>query len=67
MPDWPKIIDDIQNRGYALEAIAKECGFASRGALHDLKNARQPTTTYERGVALMRMHKRAMRQSLKSD
>lgn len=60
--DWPKFITDLTDRGVTLREIAEECGFASPGALHDLKSGSSTTCSYERGCALMLMHRRVMRR-----
>jgi hypothetical protein len=59
--DWKSIITDIQCSGRTLAAIAKECGFASAGALHDLKMTEGATCSYERGHKLMELHKKVKR------
>lgn len=60
--DWNKIIRELQERGQKLQDIADECGFASRGAVHDLKNVAGATCNYERGEKLVAMHKRVLRR-----
>jgi len=61
--DWKSIIADLQSRNVTLEEIAQECGFASRGAVHELKTqARQKTCSYEKGIRLIAMHRRTMRR-----
>lgn len=60
--DWQRIVLDILARGYVLREIAEECGFASPGAVHDLKSGAQTTCQYERGAKLLLMHKRALKQ-----
>lgn len=60
--DWKQLIIEILARGFTLAEIATECGFASAGALHDLKSGKQITCNYERGVLLLGMHKRVIRK-----
>ena len=60
--DWYQIIQDLQDRQVTLQEIADKCGFASRGAVHDLKNVEKATCSYERGAKLVALHKRAMRR-----
>lgn len=62
--DWDRYITDIVGRGYTLQDIADECNFASKGAVHDLKSGKSTTCSYERGCALVLMHKRAMRRKV---
>jgi hypothetical protein len=61
--DWNKIISEILARGYTLREVAERCGFASPGALHDLKSGKQFTVSYERGVSLITMHRRTRRRA----
>jgi len=64
--NWNQIISDLQARDYTLERIARDCGFASKGAVHDLKtNTRQKSCAYERGVLLVALHKKVMRRKVK--
>lgn len=60
--NWPQYIIDITSRGVSFQKIADECGFASAGAVHDLKSGQSSTCSYERGCALLLMHKRVMRR-----
>ncbi len=60
--NWKQIIQDMQDRGLTLDAIADKCGFASRGALFDLKTGSSATCSYERGVRLVEMHRRYKRR-----
>ena len=60
--DWKCIIADLQKAGNTLAVIAKECGFASAGTVHDLKTGLSATCSYERGHKLLEMHKRVMRK-----
>lgn len=60
--DWKQLIEDLQSRGVTLEKIARECGFASKGAVHDLKSGVQLTCSYERGMRLVEFHKATMRK-----
>lgn len=48
-----------------LQKIADECGMASRGHVHDLINGRQKTVSYEAGLKLVALHKKAMRRATK--
>ncbi len=61
--DWKTLISDLQERGFTLEQIAEECGFASRGAVHELKTQmRQKSCSYERGIKLIALHRKALRR-----
>lgn len=63
--NWNQIITDLQARGYTLEDIATECGFASKGAVHDLKGQlNTKSCLYERGVLLVALHKKTMRRKV---
>lgn len=53
--NWPEIIAEIRVRGYTLDNIKDKCGFASRGHVHDVANGKQPTVSWERGDALLRL------------
>jgi len=64
--DWYTIINELQHRKVTLQQIADQCGFASRGAVHDLKNVKAATCSYERGVKLVALHKRVMHRREKS-
>jgi hypothetical protein len=59
--DWKTLLQDIR-RHKTLDAIAKECGFASRGHVHDLANGNQLSVEWSRGQALIKLHKRVMRR-----
>ena len=60
--DWKKLLADIRARDVTLEKIKDECGFASKGHVHDVATGKQPHIFWERGDALIRMHKRVMRR-----
>lgn len=62
--NWPEKIEQILSRGYTLKQIADECGFASKGAVHDLKSGESATCNYERGERLLRLHRKAMRRKV---
>lgn len=62
--NWPNLIEIILSRGFTLQEIADECGFASKGAVHDLKSGQSATCSYERGQKLIEMHKKAMRRKV---
>ena len=64
--DWKSIIADLQQAGNTLANIAKECGFASPGTVHDLKTGLSTTCSWERGNKLIAMHKRVMRKAAKA-
>lgn len=49
-----------------LQKIADECGMASRGHVHDLISGRQKTVSYEAGLKLVALHKKAMRRKDKT-
>ena len=61
---WQTIIHYIlhSGQGWTLDKIAQECGFSSKGALHDLKSGLQKTCSYERGCRLMALHDRIKRR-----
>ena len=61
MKDWPSIIADLQRR-MTLRQIAEHCGFASAGAVHSLKSGVQKSCEYERGAALVELHRRLTRK-----
>lgn len=63
--NWKQTILDLTSRKITLEAIAKECGFSSKGHVHDLKTGRQATVSYDAGVKLVALHKKAMRRKAK--
>ena len=60
--NWKQLIADIRSRGATLAEIAKTCGFASPGHVHDVANGRQPGVMWEVGDALIKLHKRVMRR-----
>lgn len=60
--DWPTTIGELQTWGVTLQEIADECGFASRGAVHELRTGESKTCSYERGCKLVAMHARAKRK-----
>ena len=65
--DWGRLVRQIQHgASMSLQKIADECGFASRGTLHDLTTGKSTTCSYERGDALVRLHKRVMRRKVKA-
>lgn len=64
MSNFQTMIQEILGRGVTLLEIARECGFASPGAVHDLKSGQQQTTSYERGEKLRHMHRRVMRRKV---
>jgi AraC-like DNA-binding protein len=59
--DFKKLINELVARK-TLQEIADECGFSSRGHVHDLKTGRQLKVSYEIGVKLVAMHKKIMRR-----
>ncbi len=63
--NWNQLIQDLQAKGVTLEVIASECGFASKGAVHDLKNGAQKTCSYERGQKLIELHAKYKRRKAK--
>jgi hypothetical protein len=63
--NWKQLIQDLTDRKITLQAIADECGFASKGHVHDLKTGRQCTVSYDAGVKLVALHKKAMRRKVK--
>lgn len=65
--NWKQLILDLTSRKITLQAIADECGFASKGHVHDLKTGRQATVSYDAGVKLVALHKRVMRRKIKND
>ena len=64
--NWKHIVREMKTRGVTLDEIALICGFASRGALHDLTTGKSMTCSYERGIALVELHKRVMRRKAKA-
>jgi hypothetical protein len=66
MTDWYRIIQDLQDRKVTLQTIADECGFASRGAVHDLKMVDGATCSYERGAKLVAFHRKVMRRKTRT-
>jgi hypothetical protein len=63
--NWKQLIADLRKRGLTLEAIRAECGFASRGHVHDLGGGKSFTVSWEIGNKLIRFHKRVMRRKAK--
>jgi AraC-like DNA-binding protein len=59
--DWKTLLREIR-RHMTLDEIAKECGFASRGHVHDLANGHQLSVEWSRGQALIKLHKRVSRR-----
>lgn len=51
--NWPKLIKDLRDGGMTLQEIADACGFASRGAVHNLATGKQTTVTYDIGAKLV--------------
>lgn len=64
--NWAQLVKQMTAKGLTLEEIALTCGFASRGALHDLTTRKSTTCSYERGIALLEMHKRVMRRKART-
>jgi hypothetical protein len=60
--DWTKIIAVIRSRGYTLEQIKDECGFASKGHVHDVAKGRNPKINWESGDKLLKLHAKAKRR-----
>ena len=60
--NWPHIITQILSRGYQLREVAALCHFSSPGHLHDLKSGKQLSVEYERGAALLDLHRKVMRR-----
>jgi AraC-like DNA-binding protein len=63
--NWQNLLSDLCKR-VTLQEIADECGFSSRGHVHDLKNNNQRTVSYEVGTKLVEYHKRVMRRKEKA-
>jgi predicted DNA-binding protein YlxM (UPF0122 family) len=59
--DFKKLINEL-GAHRTLQEIADECGFSSKGHVHDLKTGRQLKVSYEIGVKLVAMHKKIMRR-----
>ena len=59
--EWKKLVSDLRTRGITFAEIAKECGFASAGAVHDLTTD-QKTVNYERGARLVEFHRKMMKR-----
>jgi hypothetical protein len=65
--NWHNIIAELQAAGWTLEAIAHECGFASKGHVHDLKTGHQKSCGFEAGIKLVELHKREMRKKARRE
>lgn len=63
--NWQTLIAEIRERGVKLDEIRGECGFASKGHVHDLANNNQRSVVWEIGDALIKMHRRVMRRKVK--
>jgi hypothetical protein len=48
-----------------LEDVRLECGFASRGHVHDLATGKQGSVSWEIGDALMKLHRRIRRRKVR--
>ena len=53
--NWTLVIADIRKRGFTLEQIKNQCGFSSRGHVHDLANGKQANVLWEIGDRLLKM------------
>jgi len=54
--DFKQLICDLQQRRVTLAQIADYCGFCSKGHVHDLKQGRQKTVSFEVGAKLVQLH-----------
>jgi hypothetical protein len=61
-PDWQHIIQELRGRDLTLAYIADNCGFASRGHVHNLQKRPDSSVTWEIGDKLLKLHKRVMRR-----
>ena len=60
--NWSQLIADMRTKGVTLDEIASQCGFSSRGHVHDVWKGRQARVLWEIGDKLLRLHKRVMRR-----
>ncbi len=64
--NWKHIISDIRQAGATLDQIAEECGFASRGHVHDVFTGKQGEPRWSIGNQLLVMHRKALRKLARS-
>lgn len=64
--NWKQLITDLRAKGVTLQAIQAECGFASRGHVHDLGGGKSTNVSWQIGDSLIRFHKRVMRKKAKA-
>ncbi len=60
--NWKTIIAEIRQSGATLEQIAQQCGFASRGHVHDLMTGKQAEPRWSIGDQLLALHRKARRR-----
>jgi lambda repressor-like predicted transcriptional regulator len=60
--DWKNIIAEIRQSGATLEQIANQCGFASRGHVHDVMTGKQGEPKWSIGDKLLSLHRKSIRQ-----
>lgn len=57
--NWKPILE-VLAESMTLRSIAELSGMASAGHVHDLKTGKQETVSYDIGVRLMQMYKKAV-------
>lgn len=61
--NWQQMVIDINNAGYTLPEIARQVGAKSHGTITAIKSGATQSPSYDIGVALVSLHKRAMRKA----
>ncbi len=64
--DWKPLLNELRATGLTLQQIKDACGFCSRGHVLDLQTGAQKWIRWEIGDALLKYHKRIMRQKARA-
>ena len=65
--EWTTIIEYIRRAGFTLAQIAEECGFASRGHVHDVLTGKQGEPKWSIGDKLLKLQRKARRRMARTD